>query len=297
LQKAVSVLRAARPNFLLLSLVVVALGMAVAFYEGHTVAIDTAMLIAAGAVIAHMAVNLLNEYQDFDSGLDEMTRKTPFSGGSGALIENPLAAKAVLGLFFVCLISLIGIGVYLIMQTGWGLLLFGLIGLGLIVFYTKTITRLPWLCLIAPGVAFGPLMVMGSYYALTAELSLLVSLISLIPFFLVNNLLLLNQIPDLEADKKVGRYNILMHLGTENGLQIFAAFVWLSYLMLVVIIWWFELPSWLYIGFLPLLIAFPMLRQLQDVYLETDKLIPVLAMNVIINLLTPMLIAMGFFIA
>ena len=37
------------------------------------------------------------EYLDFRSGLDAQTTKTPFSGGSGALIESPHAADTVSG--------------------------------------------------------------------------------------------------------------------------------------------------------------------------------------------------------
>ena len=47
------------------------------------------MLVLIGAVSAHISVNTFNEYFDFLSGLDAKTVKTPFSGGSGALVENP----------------------------------------------------------------------------------------------------------------------------------------------------------------------------------------------------------------
>ena len=59
-------------------------------------------LIVIGAVSAHISVNMLNEYFDFKSGLDLKTEITAFSGGSGALPDNPEMAGTILiiGLVF-----------------------------------------------------------------------------------------------------------------------------------------------------------------------------------------------------
>ena len=46
--------------------------------------------------MAHTSVNALNEYQDFKSGLDLITVKTPFSGGTKSLPENPQKAHLAL---------------------------------------------------------------------------------------------------------------------------------------------------------------------------------------------------------
>jgi len=275
----------------------VVMAAAIAHYQGANWSWWLLVVTLVGAVLSHAAVNLLNEYQDNASGLDFKTNRTPFSGGSGALQTRPQAAVWVLRTFLSIIVVLAVIGVYLIQQVGWLLLPIGLVGIALIMAYTKYITRMPWLCLIAPGLAFGPLMVVGSYYVLTGELSGLVIILSLVPFFLVNNLLLLNQIPDLQADKEVGRFNILMQIGVEEGIQVFAAFTWLAYISLGVAMWWFDLPSTVWLGFASLLIVFPMLRKLQEEYQSHDNLMPILGMNVIINLITPALIALGLFLS
>jgi len=297
MQNVQTLIMATRPSFLLLSLAVVLMGTMIAVYEGASWSWSIFFLILFGALLSHMAVNLLNEYQDFASGLDSLTEKTPFSGGSGALIDHPEAAPLVKKLFLVVVVILVAIGALLVQHSGWLLLVMGGVGLSLIVLYTKVITKMPWVCLFSPGLAFGPLMVMGTYYVWTGTVSGIAILLSLVPFFLVNNLLLMNQIPDIEADKKVGRYNILMHLGLENGIQIFAAFNWLAYISLGVTIWLYELPQEVWLGFLTLLIVFPMLHKVQLTYDNVEKLMPVLGMNVIINLTTPLLIAVGLFIS
>ncbi|MEA3404455.1 MAG: prenyltransferase [Pseudomonadota bacterium] len=282
-----------RPNFLLLSMVVVLLGTALALYDGAEWSISLFALLMVGGVLAHACVNMQNEYEDFKSGLDDLTERTPFSGGSGSLQANPEAASYVLKVLFGLFAVLIGIGLYLVSLKGWGLLPIGLAGVAVIVTYTSKITHQPWMCLFAPGLAFGPLMVLGSYYVWTGTFSWGALWVSLVPFFLVNNLLLLNQFPDLEADRKVGRYNILMLLGERRGSQLFNGFLLLSFVMILMAVWSAELPTSLLVGFVTLLLAIPLFNVVSEHYHNIEKLMPALAMNVIINLLTPLLMAGG----
>ncbi|BCN93465.1 1,4-dihydroxy-2-naphthoate octaprenyltransferase [Thiomicrorhabdus immobilis] len=249
-----------------------------------------------GALLAHIAVNLLNEYQDNLSGLDFMTAKTPFSGGSGALQLNPNAANAVLNTFRVSVLLLIGLGIAFLFLKGWQILPIGVVGLSIVILYTSKITKSPWFCLISPGLAFGPLMVLGSYFVLTGQLSWLVLSLSMVPFFLVNNLLLLNQLPDLQADKKVGRYNILMKLGVRPSIYVFAGFELLAFLSLLITVYWFGLPVEILLAAVMFVLAIPMVQIALRHYDNPKSLMPALAMNVIINVFTPVLMAVGLWI-
>ena len=291
-----TLLQTARLNFLLLTLAVVFMTIATTAHFTPQIEWLNVGLVLIGASFAHLAVNFLNEYQDYQSGLDKLTQKTPFSGGSGGLVNNPNAAHLVLLATLFSLFMVIASGILLAWMTSLWLLLFGVIGIALIVFYTRFITRFPWLCLVAPGLAFGPIMIIGGSYALTGQIHVEIIVLSMVVFFLVNNLLLLNQIPDLEADKSVGRFNILMLLGTEQGIQVFAAFAWLAFITLGVSIWLFDLPPYTWFGFLPLLGYFPLLRDLQLAYENLSETPKLLAMNVMITVLTPVFIGIGFII-
>ena len=288
-----TILLTTRPQFLLLSLSVVLLGTAIAFYQGAIWSTPLFVLIFLGALLSHAAVNMLNEYQDFRSGLDDMTDRTPFSGGSGALPNHPEAAPAVFRALVLVIGMLVILGVYFIKLKGWAILPLGLVGLLVILTYTSKITRHPWVCLIAPGLAFGPLMVLGTYFVWTGGFSWLALALSLLPFFLVNNLLLLNQIPDLVADKAVDRFNIIMKLGIKRSLTIFSVFTGLAFVTLVLAQLAFNLPNLVWLGLLGGLIALPMLKISLNAAENVDKLMPALGMNVIINLLTPALVAVG----
>ena len=85
-----------RPAFLILSVILVSIGTSVAWYEGafHLWHFLIALL---GMLLVHVACNILNDYFDFESGLDLQTEKTPFSGGSGILPEGRLNPKSVIG--------------------------------------------------------------------------------------------------------------------------------------------------------------------------------------------------------
>jgi len=80
----------ARGRFLLLTLSCVALGVALAVRGGaEAISYSDALLVMLGALAAHVAVNALNEWGDYRSGLDLQTRRTAFSGGSGTLVTHP----------------------------------------------------------------------------------------------------------------------------------------------------------------------------------------------------------------
>lgn len=227
---ATAVMASARPKFLVLTPLCVMLGYATALQTGLDIDPMLLTLVLIAALSAHIAVNALNEYQDFTSGLDLKTVKTPFSGGSGALPNNPAAAKAVLTLAALSLATTVIIGLYLVSLRGAPLLALGVIGVITILTYTRWLNRYAFLCLIAPGTAFGLLMVWGTAIALTGKLPLAALWASLPAFFLVNNLLLLNQFPDVEADRSVGRNHLPIRYGRKTAAWAFTLFLVTTYL-------------------------------------------------------------------
>jgi 1,4-dihydroxy-2-naphthoate octaprenyltransferase len=111
--------KTARPSFLILSPLCIFLALSAVYYNGLVINYTTAALLFSGAILAHISVNMLNEYFDFKSGLDFKTTKTPFSGGSGALIQQPNMAKKVLMFASLSLLITIGIGIYMVYEHGY----------------------------------------------------------------------------------------------------------------------------------------------------------------------------------
>jgi len=285
-----------RLPFLILTPACVLLGFGTAIWSSHEVSILHFILALIGAVSAHISVNALNEYFDFKSGLDFKTEKTPFSGGSGTLPENPEMARSTLstGLITFAITGLIGL--YFLYVRGLYLLPLGGIGLLIIFTYTVWITRYPILCLIAPGLGFGTLMVMGTDFVLTGQYSWTALFASLVPFFLVSNLLLLNQFPDVEADRSIGRKHFPISAGKQTSSIIYGLFLLLTYLSIISGVFLNYLPKISLIGLATIVIAVPAsvgaFRYAEDI----KKLTPYMGMNVIINIATPVLVATGLFI-
>lgn len=285
-----------RPNFLLLTPACVVLGLAVATWRGFAIDWGQFLLILAGAVAAHIAVNALNEYADFRSGLDLKTTKTPFSGGTGTLPANPDKAGYALVTGLVALGVTAAIGIYFVVVRGWGLLPLGLLGLVNIVAYTPQATRSALLCLLAPGLGFGPMMVMGAEFCLTGSYSWTGFAASLTPFFLVSNLLLLNQFPDLEPDRTVGRRHLIIAAGKGRGVTVYGLFLAGAYA--APLVGWLVgvLPAGALLGLLTAPLALQTFRAVRTEHDDLERLLPSMGKNVVLNLATPVLMAVGLFV-
>jgi 1,4-dihydroxy-2-naphthoate octaprenyltransferase len=284
-----------RPNFLILTPACVLLGVATAYWSGASLNPVFILLILTGAVLAHISVNALNEYHDFKSGLDLITEATPFSGGTKSLPENPEKAHWALITGLVSLILMSCIGIYFLIERGPWILPVGIIGIIIIYTYTPLITRSPLLCLIAPGFGFGPLMVMGTDFMLTGHYSLTAAMASLIPFFLVNDLLLLNQFPDVEADRQIGRNHFPIKIGRKSSAIIYSVFLGLTYVAIIAGCLLRVLPWGALLGLVTLILAVPVMRGVIRNAEDIPNLIPFMIKNVILNISTPVLVALGLF--
>lgn len=285
-----------RLPFLVLTPACVFLGVGTAVWTEGNINWFHFGLALVGALAAHISVNAFNEYFDFKSGLDAKTRRTPFSGGSGRLQKNPELGKPAYLMSWGFLVLVAVIGIYFSLTVGFGLLPLGLLGILLIYFYTEWITRTPLLCLIAPGLGFGTLMVMGTDYVLTGSYSWEAFVASLIPFFLVSNLLLLNQFPDAEVDRQVGRKHYPIQIGKERSSWIYLAFLISPFVTIVLGVVFGLFPLSGLLGLAGLIIVVPIIRGVLAHAENTEKLIPVLVQNVLVNIVTPFLLGVGLMI-
>ena len=286
----------ARPPFLILTPAVLFVAYSVSYWQQGSIDTTLALLIFIASLSAHISVNAFNEYADFNSGLDLNTERTPFSGGSGGLPANPSAAGAVLTLAIITLSITTLIGLYFIMIFGISLLPIGLVGVALIYFYTIWITKYAWLCLITPGLAFGPIFIIGSSFVLTGSYSIAAVVASMPIFFLTNNLLLLNQFPDISADKQAGRNHYLIRYGQSTASRLFVIFNLLAYLSLIIPVCFNVLPPWILISMMTVFLSIPTSLNVLKNHNNSSKLLPAMAQNVAINILTPVLMASGLLI-
>jgi 1,4-dihydroxy-2-naphthoate octaprenyltransferase len=292
-----TVAKSTRGSFLILTPACVFLGLSIGISRDVSIDWILLFLVTGGALLAHIAVNTWNEYEDFKSGLDLITRRTAFSGGSGALPNNPDVAQSVRVTAILSVLMIIGLGVVLIWKTGLAILPIGIVGILLIVLYTRWINRNPYVCLVAPGLGFGLLMVLGTERVLTGSFSNQGLLASIVPFFLVNNLLLLNQYPDIDADKTVGRNHLPIAFGVNVGNWVYLWFAMIAMMVILVasILGYFPLVSVIsLIAIVPVLFVFSGVAKLgKNIGSEPMYL----AVNVAVTIFTPVILGISFLLA
>jgi len=83
---------------------------------------------------------------------------------------------------------------------------------------------------LAVGASFGPLLVIGAYLVQTGTVSLAAALASLPVGLLIAAVLYINQFPDYEADKAVGKRHWVVRLGTERALPVLTGLVFGAHL-------------------------------------------------------------------
>jgi len=267
-----------RPSFLLLTPLVFSIGLAEAYIKGSFNAFR-ALLGLAGVMLAHLSVNVINDYFDYKSGLDMKVRRTPFSGGSGILPEGLLKARDVYLFAVGCLILGGVIGLYFTLTTGWMLLPLIAVAALTIYFYTTHLSH--WFVgEVFTGLHFGPLMVLGGYFTQTGRYDLSPLVSGIIPGILVGTLLFLNEFPDLEADRNVGRRNLVIHIGLERSSKIYGLLIAMVYIWVLAWVLLRLMPVTTLLTFCTLPLALKAVRGVLRDYGNVNRLIPWMGANV-----------------
>jgi len=281
-----------RPSFLLLPVVVAFLGTCIAWYDGF-VNIAYAFLAFMGLLFCHISVNVLNEYFDYKSGIDFETVKTPFSGGSGILPSALLNPKRVFWFGLASFLITIPIGVYFVIAAGWLLLPILIIGAICILFYTPIITKLGWPEW-SPGLGLGTLPILGFYYIQTATYTWPAVVASIPSGMLVYNLLLLNEFPDTEADKKAGRKTLPILMGKTRASRVYSVLTVIVYLWIVGGVVAGMMPTFSLIALLTLPFA---VKAIKRALKYREMIMPAMANNVMVVLLTQLLLGIGYILS
>lgn len=203
---------------LLISFLYVVLGVLIA--ARHGIFSPWLFLITLiGAVVSQIAANTFDEYFDHRLGTDLITTKTAYSGGGRIIYQGGLEPKDAFYVSSISLIVAFFIGVYLSIESGWELVPLFFLGGFAGTFYSTVWQRKGlgefMLCVIG-------LIVMGAYFVQTGYYSLESIFVALPCGMLIANLVIMNEIPDAEADAKTGRKNVTTTLGRENAISAYA---------------------------------------------------------------------------
>jgi len=283
-----------RPQFLLLSVVLAFLGTSIASYNDYF-HLGYALLAFFGLLLAHISVNTLNDYFDYRSGIALATKRTPFSGGSGILPAALLKPRQVFWLGMTSFLLTIPIGIYFIIVRGWLLLPLLLIAAVCVLLYSPVILKLRWPEW-APGVGLGVLPVLGVYFVQTAAYTWPVIVAAIPSGILVHNLLLLNEFPDTEADRKADRKTLPITMGKIKASTVYSVLTVIVYLWIIGGVVADLMPVFSLIALLTLPLAIKAIQGARK-HQEMNRLVPAMANNVLVVLLTQLLLGIGYILA
>jgi 1,4-dihydroxy-2-naphthoate octaprenyltransferase len=223
-------------------------------------------LALVGLALAHASNNMINDFFDKQSGVDtdEYARAlyAPHPVLSGLISERGLKTAIAATNLVDGLIML-----YLLLQTGWAVLLFALLGLFVSVFYVAPPIKLKHRGLGEPGVflVWGPLMIGGTYYVTAGEMPPLGVWLASIPYALVVTTVLIGKhIDKLEADRAKGIRTLPVILGERASLWLNSALMISYYLLTIGLVITGVLGIWV----LLVLLALPRLFEVLKIYRE-----------------------------
>ena len=282
-----------RAPFLPLSVVLAFLGTCIAWYDG-AFHLGYALLAFFGLLLAHISVDVLNEYFDYKSGVDLETQRTPFSGGSGALPSGLISPRQALWLGVGTFLAIIPIGIYFTITRGWLLLPLLIVAAICIIIYTPILLKMGWPEW-APGLGMGTLPVLGVYFVQTTTYA--PAIVASIPSgIMVHNLLLLNEFPDTEADKKGGRRTLPIVAGKGKASIVYSVLTVIVYLWIIGGVVAGQMPVFSLLALLTLPFAVKAIRGVLK-HQEMSRLVPAMANNVLVVLLTQLLLGIGYILA
>lgn len=216
---------ATRPKFFPASALPVVTGTAWGAYVAGAVDMYIFVLALLATVCVHAASNVLNDVDDEAVGTDRINEQRiyPYTGGSRfiqmGILSQSLMARLGIGLLVVAI--LLGLALYV--EKGPTILLFGLAGIALGVLYSFAPVRLSALGIgeTAVAVAFGVLPVTGAAWLQGASIDTALVLFALPISAWVGAILLINEVPDIDADGATGKNTLPVRLGLSSTSRLY----------------------------------------------------------------------------
>jgi len=239
----------------------------------------TGFLLGLFAVAAtHLGANLINDYADSKSGLDWTDQKSyGFFGGSKMIQQNIFREAFYLeasSWFFVT--AFIAVVFLSILLEDIAIIGFYLPVMILGIFYSQRPLQLSYNKLGEPVIflLFGPVLVMGAHYIQGGELRDPASILLSLPFGLLTmSILIANEIPDYQDDRKYGKETWISFLGPRRSYLLYILFPVLALLSVGLSIFLEYLSEISFLAFLGLLPAGGAAFLLRRDFSDKDKLV------------------------
>lgn len=203
-------LLAARPKTLGAGIAPVVVGTAMAV-EAEAAYWPAALAALLGALLIQVATNYANDYFDFVKGTDTEDRIGPTRATQAGLVSPGAMRNAMIFAFALAMLP----GVYIVYRGGWPYIAIGVLSILFGILYTAGPLPLGYIGLgdLFVLVFFGPVAVCGTYYVQALALNADVMIASLAPGLLSVSLLTVNNLRDIDEDRRGGKKTLAVRFG------------------------------------------------------------------------------------
>jgi 1,4-dihydroxy-2-naphthoate octaprenyltransferase len=247
-----------------------------------------------GAIFIQVGTNLSNDYSDARRGADTEDRLGPVRVTAGGLVPPKRVLVATYISFGVAVLA----GVYLIAVAGWQLLIVGAASILAGVLYTGGPRPYGYEGLGEAFVFlfFGIVAVAGSYFVQVKHLNWEAFALAVPVGLLAASILVVNNVRDIETDRRAGKRTLAVRLGRERMRALFAAMIYVAYL-LAPVTWLFgPLQPWVMLPWLTLPVAAPIVRTVRN-HVDGGSLNQALAQTGLLQLSFCTLLAAGILLS
>ena len=238
---------AIRPRTLPAAAAGVVMGAALAWHEG-AFRIDAVLVCLLTALLLQIGSNLANDVFDFERGTDTAERLGPTRVTQAGIL---MPKQVKIGMAVVFGLSAL-LGLYLAWLGGWVVIVMGIAAIISAIAYTGGPFPIGYYGLgdLFVFIFFGLASVAGTYYIQADAVTPAVWWMTIPPGLIITAILVVNNLRDLENDRKAGKHTLAVRLG-ERGTKIqYLSCMAVAYLALIPAIGltlspWTTLLAWL----------------------------------------------------
>ncbi|HEX5186390.1 MAG TPA: prenyltransferase [Nitrososphaeraceae archaeon] len=264
-------LKIIRIKFLLASVIGITNGILYSYLTYNSFNVFDALLTYIGVIFLHASVDILNDYWDYKRGIDTITKRTPFSGGTGVLPDKKLNPSSVYKAGIFCLLIGMIIGIYFVLQSGILVAIILSIAVISIYFYSTTVVNIGLgETLVAVK---GTMIVVGSAYVQSGIIDNSVTFLGIIIGLLSSIILFIASLPDYVADKSKGRRTLIIIVGKDRVTKIYTLLIGSIYCLLAIGILIGYLPFYSIITFTSIPFAIKSIKMLFKDYENIEYVI------------------------
>jgi 1,4-dihydroxy-2-naphthoate octaprenyltransferase len=239
-------LMAIRPRTLPAAASGVIMGSALAWHDGFF-RLDAALACLLTALLLQIGSNLANDVFDFERGTDTHERLGPVRVTQAGLL-SPKQVK--MGMLIVFALAAV-IGLYLAWLGGWPIIILGLAAIISAIAYTGGPFPLGYYGLgdLFVFIFFGLASVAGTYYVQAGTISTAAWWMSVPPGLIITAILVINNLRDLENDRRASKHTLAVLLGERATKQQYLICMLVAYLIVPLAAWlgvipWLALLTW-----------------------------------------------------